>query len=181
MIILLNDNDITKNTLLGGNIDVDKLRQCTLDAQATRLEELLGETLYAKIETDFENDDLTGLYETLYNDYIKPFLIRQSATEYLKIGAFAIGNNGITMPTPANTTAPSEKMLSTLTNEMRLKADMYAERMKKWLCKNDLPEYVSSSDNIVNPQRASNSGWYMPSQVITEDEYVLWQMRRNRM
>jgi hypothetical protein len=44
-----------------------------------------------------------------------------------------------------------------------------------------LPEYVSSSDNIVNPQRASNSGWYMPSQVITEDEYVLWQMRRNRM
>ena len=85
------------------------------------------------------------------------------------------------MPTPANTTAPSEKMLSTLTNDMRLKADMYAERMKKWLCKNDLPEYVSSSDNIVNPQRASNSGWYMPSQVITEDEYVLWQMRKNRI
>ena len=66
MIILLNDNDITKNTLLGGNIDVDKLRQCTLDAQATRLEELLGETLYNKIETDYEAETLTGLYETLY-------------------------------------------------------------------------------------------------------------------
>jgi len=181
MVILLNDNDITKNTLLGGNIDVDKLRQCTLDAQATRLEELLGETLYNKIENDFVNDDLSGLYLTLYNDYIKPFLIRQSATEYLKIGAFAIGNNGITMPTPANTTAPSEKMLSTLTNDMRLKADMYADRMKRWLCKNHLPEYASSSDNIVNPNLASNSGWYIPTPRITEDEYVLWKMRKNRI
>jgi len=181
MIILLNDNDITKNTLLGGNIDVDKLRQCTLDAQATRLEELLGETLYLKIETDYEAETLAGDYLTLYNDYIKPFLIRQSATEYLKIGAFAIGNNGITMPTPANTTAISDTMLSTLTNDMRLKADMYADRMKRWLCKNTLPEYVNSSDAIVNPQRVSNSGWYMPNRVVTEDEYVLWQMRKNRI
>jgi len=181
MIILLNDNDITKNTLLGGNIDVDKLRQCILDAQATRLEELLGETLYFKIEEDFEAETLAGLYLTLYEDYIKPFLIRQSATEYLKIGAFAIGNNGITMPTPANTTAINDKMLSTLTNEMRLKADMYAERMKRWLCKNSLPEYVSSSDNVVNPQTASNSGWYMPNVSLTEDEYVSWIMRKNRI
>ena len=99
----------------------------------------------------------------------------------LYIGAFAIGNNGITMPTPANTTALSEKMLSTLTNDMRLKADMYADRMKRWLCKNSLPEYVSSSDVIVNPQKVSNSGWYVPSVSLTEDEYVLWQMRKNRI
>jgi len=72
-------------------------------------------------------------------------------------------------------------MLSTLINDMRLKADMYADRMKRWLCKNSLPEYVSSSDAIVNPQRASNSGWYMPNRVVTEDEYVLWQMRKNRI
>ena len=159
MIILLNDNDITKNTLLGGNIDVDKLRQCTLDAQATRLEELLGETLYLKIETDYEAETLAGDYLILYNDYIKPFLIRQSATEYLKIGAFAIGNNGITMPTPANTTAPSEKMLSTLTNEMRLKADMYAERMKKWLSLNRLDEYYAQND-IVRPTPPQFGAWY---------------------
>jgi hypothetical protein len=181
MIILLTDNDITKNTPLGGNIDTDKLRQCILDAQATRLEELLGETLYNKIETDFENEDLSGLYLTLYSDYIKPFLIQQSATEYLKIGAFSIANNGITIPTPANTTAVSEQTLSRLVNERRLVADMYAERMKKWLCKKQLPEYVTSSDAIVNPQRASNSGWYFPKSTITEDEYVLWHQLRKRM
>lgn len=178
MIILLSDNDITKNTPLGGNIDTDKLRQCILDAQATRLEELLGETLYFKIEADFEAETLTGLYATLYNSYIKPFLIQQSATEYLKIGAFSFANNGITMPTPANTTAVSETTLSRLINERRIVADMYADRMKRWLCKNMLPEYAISSDNIVNPQVASNSGWYLPSnQPLTIEELILWKER----
>jgi hypothetical protein len=182
MIILLSDNDITKNTPLGGNIDTDKLRQCIIDAQATRLEELLGETLYFKIETDFDNDDLSGQYLTLYDSYIKPFLIQQSATEYLKIGAFSFANNGITMPTPANTTAVSETTLARLINERRIVADMYADRMKRWLCKNMLPEYASSSDNIVNPQRASNSGWYLPDyQPLTVDELILWKTRERRI
>jgi hypothetical protein len=44
-----------------------------------------------------------------------------------------------------------------------------------------LPEYVSSSDAIVNPQLSSNSGWYFPKQRITEDEYVLWHQLKKRM
>jgi hypothetical protein len=177
MIILLKDNDLTKNTVLGGNIDVDKLRQCVLDAQVTRLEELLGETLYSKIETDFEAETLTGVYETLYTDYIKPFLIRQSAVEYIKIGAFTVANNGIFQPQPNNAVAITDKSLSNLINEVRIKADMFAERMRKWLCKNHIPEYASSSDNIVNPNRPSNSGWYLENQQINEDEWVLRKMR----
>lgn len=177
---LLRDNVLTENTPLGGNIDVDKLRQCTLDAQATRLEELLGETLYQKIENDFEDDTLTGEYETLYNDYIVPFLIRQSAVEYLKIGAFSIGNNGISLPTPANTTAISEVMLSNLINDMRIKADMFADRMYKWLCKHNLPEYNFDSDNIVNPNKPSISNWHLTNQHIDEDLWVLKNQMKNR-
>jgi hypothetical protein len=177
MIILLKDNDLTKNTVLGGNIDVDKLRQCVLDAQVTRLEELLGETLYNKIETDFEAETLTGVYETLYTDYIKPFLIRQSAVEYLNIGAFTVANNGIFQPQPNNAIAITDKNLSNLINGMRIKADMFAERMRKYLCKNTIPEYASSSDNIVNPSRPSTGGWYLENQQINEDEWVLRKMR----
>jgi hypothetical protein len=177
MIILLRDNDLTKNTVLGGNIDVDKLRQCVIDAQVTRLEELLGETLYNKIETDFENENLTGVYLELYDKYIKPFLIRQSAVEYLKIVAFTVANNGIFQPQPNNAIAITDKNLSNLINEVRIKADMFAERMRKYLCKNTIPEYASSSDNIVNPNRPSNSGWYLENQQINEDEWVLRKMR----
>jgi hypothetical protein len=177
MIVLLKDNEITDNTPLGGNIDVDKLRQCILDAQATRLEELLGEDLYEKIETDFDAETLTGDYLVLYNEYIKPFLIRQSATEYLKIGAYSIGNNGIVMPTPANTTAITENMLTNLIKDMSIKADMYADRMYRWLCKNKLPEYRYNSDNIVNPNRPSIGSWYLENQYIDEDIWVRKQMK----
>ena len=94
-IILLKENELTKNTLLGGNIDIDLYIPCIADAQRTRLEEILGETLYDKICDDFDNDDLTGDYLTLYEDYIKPFLIKASAVEYLLIGAYKVNNNGI--------------------------------------------------------------------------------------
>lgn len=161
MVVLLKDDEITDDTILGGNIDVDKLRICILDAQMSRLEELLGEELYAKIEQDFLNEVLADEYLILHRDYVKPFLIRQAALEFLKIGAFSIGNNGIALPAPNNTSAIDSKMLNGLINEMRMKADMYAERLYKWLCKNNLPEYVSKSDNIVNPIKPSLGSWYL--------------------
>jgi hypothetical protein len=179
MVVLLNDNVLTENTPLGGNIDVDKLRQCILDAQATRLEELLGEELYQKIEDDFVGETLEGNYLKLYEDYLVPFLIRQSAVEYLKIGAYSIGNNGIVVPTPANTTAISEAQLASLINTQETKADMYADRMYRWLCKNSLPEWNSSSDRVVNPHRPTISNWYLKSDLIDEDIWVLRQQMKS--
>ena len=173
MVVLLKDNVLTENTPLGGNIDVDKLRQCILDAQATRLEELLGEELYNKIVEDYSDETLEGDYLKLYEDYLVPFLIRQSAVEYLKIGAYSIGNNGIVVPTPQNTTAITEAQLASLINTQETKADMYADRMYRWLCKNSLPEWNSSSDKVVNPHRPSISNWYLKSNFIDEDIWVL--------
>ena len=97
MTILLTDNELSKNTLLSGNIDKDKLRQCILDAQSERLEVLLGEKLYEKICADYDANSLSGDYATLYTDYIKPFLIRQSALEYLKISLILIFNQTTTV------------------------------------------------------------------------------------
>ena len=123
MTILLTDNELSKNTLLSGNIDKDKLRQCILDAQSERLEVLLGEKLYEKICADYDADNLEDEYLILYTDYIKPFLIRQSALEYLKIGAFSVSNNGIFQPTSQNAQPISDSQLQVLKDEMSIKAN----------------------------------------------------------
>lgn len=162
MTILLTDSEISKNTLLSGNIDKDKLRQCILDAQAERLEVLLGEKLYDKICTDYDANELSGDYATLYAEYIKPFLIRQSALEYLKIGAFSVSNNGIFQPTSQNAQPISDAQLSVLKDEMSIKANAYADRMYNWLKKNNLPEYDCDSENIINPTKPSVMPWYLP-------------------
>ena len=161
MTILLTDNELSKNTWLSGNIDKDKLRQCILDAQAERLEVLLGEKLYEKICTDYDADTLVDEYLTLYTDYIKPFLIRQSALEYLKIGAFSVSNNGIFQPTSQNAQPISDAQLQVLKDEMSIKANAYADRMHRWLKQNNLPEYECDSENIINPTEPSIMPWYL--------------------
>ena len=161
MTILLTDNELSKNTLLSGNIDKDKLRQCILDAQAERLEVLLGEKLYEKICTEYDADTLDDEYLTLYTDYIKPFLIRQSALEYLKIGAFSVSNNGIFQPTSQNAQPISDAQLQVLKDEMSIKANAYADRMHRWLKQNNLPEYECDSENIINPTEPSIMPWYL--------------------
>ena len=162
MILLLKDNDLSKNTLLSGNIDKDKLRQCILDAQAERLEVLLGEKLYEKICADYDADTLIDEYLILYTDYIKPFLIRQSALEYLKIGAFSVSNNGIFQPTSQNAQPISDAQLQVLKDEMSIKANAYADRMHRWLKQKNLPEYECDSENIINPTKPSVMPWYLP-------------------
>ena len=162
MTILLTDNELSKNTLLSGNIDKDKLRQCILDAQSERLEVLLGEKLYEKICADYDADTLEDEYLILYNEYIKPFLIRQSALEYLKIGAFSVSNNGIFQPTSQNAQPISDAQLQVLKDEMSIKANAYADRMHRWLKKSNLPEYECDSENIINPTNPSVMPWYLP-------------------
>lgn len=161
MTILLTDNELSKNTWLSGNIDKDKLRQCILDAQTERLEVLLGEKLYEKICTDYDADNLEDEYLILYTDYIKPFLIRQSALEYLKIGAFSVSNNGIFQPTSQNAQPISDAQLQVLKDEMSIKANAYADRMHRWLKKSNLPEYECDSENIINPTKPSIMPWYL--------------------
>ena len=162
MVILLTDNELSKNTLLSGNIDKDKLRQCILDAQSERLEVLLGEKLYEKICADYDADTLEDEYLILYNEYIKPFLIRQSALEYLKIGAFSVSNNGIFQPTSQNAQPISDAQLQVLKDEMSIKANAYADRMHRWLKQKNLPEYECDSENIINPTKPSVMPWYLP-------------------
>ena len=162
MTILLTDNKLSKNTLLSGNIDKDKLRQCILDAQSERLEVLLGEKLYEKICADYDADNLEDEYLILYTEYIKPFLIRQSALEYLKIGAFSVSNNGIFQPTSQNAQPISDTQLQVLKDEMSIKANAYADRMHRWLKQKNLPEYECDSENIINPTKPSVMPWYLP-------------------
>jgi hypothetical protein len=89
-------------------------------------------------------------------------LIRQSALEYLKIGAFSVSNNGIFQPTSQNAQTISDAQLQVLKDEMNIKANAYADRMHRWLKKNNLPEYECDSENIINPTKPSVMPWYLP-------------------
>jgi len=161
MVLLIRASDLTKNTPLGGNIDIDRYTPCVWDAQVLKLEPLLGQALYDKIMTDFENDDLSGLYLTLYTNYIKPFIIHASAENYLLIGAYQIANGGIFKHTAENAESISKEEVDYLYVNQREKAEAYALRMKKWLSRpeNTITEYYEYAQ-IVDRQDVNMGGFY---------------------
>lgn len=156
---IIRQSDIVKYTPIGGNVDIDKFLPCVLDAQITDLEPLLGEALYTKIATDYENENLAGLYLTLYEDYIKPFLIHASAKNYFLIGAYQINNGGITKHTSENSEGISKSEIDYLYTNQRSKCEVYGGRMKKWLIRNRIPEYYAFNE-IVNRQPVNYGSWY---------------------
>lgn len=157
--LLLSDQELLQNTVLGGNIDTDKYKFCVQDAQLSKLVEILGEDLYEKIKFDYEYELLIGDYEILYNKYINPFLIHQSAVEYILIGSYQVANGGVFKLTPQNGSPVEKDDIDYLVTNQRNKAEIYQNRMENFLCKVNLPEYIINPNNIINPKKSSYGGF----------------------
>ena len=152
-VILLKNDELTKNTILGGNIDVSKFVPAIKDYQKTRLKEILGKTLYDKICADFEADTLAGLYLELYDDYVKEMVIHGGAENYLTFGAYQVTNLGITKASTENSESVSKTEVDFMVQSSRKLLEHYEREFMKWIKANPLPEYpitVRQNNNIVN-------------------------------
>jgi hypothetical protein len=69
--------DLKRNSIIDGNVDVDKFIGFVKIAQQIHIRNYLGTDLYNKISTDILGTggaSLTGNYLNLVNDYIQPML-----------------------------------------------------------------------------------------------------------
>jgi len=112
---------IDEIALLSGfdsNIDNNSISPFIFMAQNSDIKRVLGTDLYDKIVSDYENETLAGVYETIYNDYASIILAYYTCSYYLKLGSFKVSQNGAYLVTPENT--------AQLTDEERSrKADLY--------------------------------------------------------
>jgi len=155
-ILLIRPSEITEFTPLGGNVDIDKYKPCIYDVQIMVIEPLLGTELYNKIKTDFNNDDLSGLYLTLYSSYLKPILRHQVFAEYSEIASYMVDNGGIFKHQPTDSVVVEKSEVQYLSQTHRTKAQVYIERCREWLCENNLPEYNRCDTTNVKV----TSGWF---------------------
>lgn len=180
-IVLLDlaSGDITKYTPLLGSIDIDSYKFCVLDAQNSKLKELLGDSLYTKIETDYDAGTLAGDYLILYNEFIFPILRHQATVEYLEFGALKVANGGIFKHSPANGTPADASEVKELKNSQRLKAEMYIERCQRWLYKIRPAEYIWHYENIVNPTFSGSSSLNFDFITRRTKDNTLWDGRND--
>lgn len=175
MVLFIKTSEITKATPMGGNVDVDKYIYCIKDVQVTVIEPLLGTKLYDKLQADFKAGTLTGKYDTLVNDYIKPILIHSSFADYVVIGSYNVTNGGIYKHQPQDATAVSKSEVDYLAEKQKSKAQVYIERCERFLCDAGLPEYRTQDESYDIRSRRMNymGGWKLDS--TREEDYLRYK------
>jgi hypothetical protein len=158
--VILLDNDIlTRNSILGGNIDVDKMMPSIKAAQLTDIKPLLGIELYEKICDDYLNDNLAGLYLEMYEDYIVNLLVYSSAAIYIAAGgAYQITNMGILKARTDNSETVSKNEVDYLYNFNKQLFNTVKEDFLKWIKDKDIPEFKKCSTPISGNYLG---GWYL--------------------
>lgn len=170
---LVTAQQIKLRTSIGGNVDPDKFLHLIDDAEALVLEPALGTALYNKIVTDHTADTLTGDYLELYNKYIVPILCYTVYSEYLRDGLILAQNTGIFENVPDDKGGADLGNVQYVSKANKSKADVYLERMERYLCDKNLPEYDNSQENDydINPREFNTiSGWYLPRREVQGNE-----------
>jgi hypothetical protein len=156
--ILLKPDELTRNTIMGGNIDVDRYLPMIKIAQNTMIKPLLGKTLYDKICLDFENDDLAGDYLEMYEDYIKEMVIHSSSEIYLSQGAYMVSNNGISKMKSDSNESVSKEEVDYLVQSARKIYNHYERQFLAWIKDKDVVEYPKEDTNR-HSNRINVGGW----------------------
>ena len=160
-LLFITPQELSETTIIGGNVDIDKYTMNIENVQETVIEPLLGTELYDKIIADITGASLTGDYLTLFNDYIKPITKNEACSEYVTVSGFTIANGGAFKHAPENAEIMDKDEKALVSTIYSSRADMHTQRFYKWICKNPLPEYKTSQDEVNASKDIQNTpGWY---------------------
>jgi hypothetical protein len=155
---------LKRNSIIDGNVDVDKFIGFLKIAQQIHIRNYLGTDLYNKISNDIIADNLTGDYLTLVNDYIQPMLIHYAMVDYLPFAAYQIKNGGIFKHSSETAETVSKSEVDYLVNKEREFAEYYTRRFIDYMAFNQasFPEYTSNTNDDISPDRDSLfNGWVL--------------------
>lgn len=162
VILFVKPAEMSATTILGGNVDPDKYEPCMELVQDTVIEPLLGTELYDKIKADYESASLTGKYLTLFDDYVKPITKYETVAEFVEISNFMVDNGGTFKHSAEDREATTKDETYNLSGKYHSYSQTYIDRFKKWICKNNLPEYKRYQDEVNAQEVQARGGWFFP-------------------
>lgn len=139
--LLLKANDIARLTSISGNTDIDALTPWIFSAQLGEVKRVLTDDLYTKIVTDYDNDALSGVYETIYTDYVSQMLVFFTAALFISVNNYKITNAGIYKVIPENGEPIEESELNSLVERYRSIANGFELAFITFMKYNEVPEY----------------------------------------
>jgi hypothetical protein len=164
--LFISREDLVRNTLISGSLDVDKFIQFINIAQVIHVQNFTGTKLYDAISNMIINNTLTVAdnpnYLKLVNDFIQPLLIQYAMVEYLPFAAYTVGNGGVYKHTSETSVSVDKLEVDYLIEKSRKLAEYYTERFTDYMIYNQnlFPEYTTNNQSDVYPDyTVQNTGW----------------------
>ena len=160
MTYFISIEELKQNNVINANVDSEYIEPALKEAQAIFLKELIGDALYTVIENKINGNTLTGKYQTLVNDYIKPYLEMRMLSSLVVPISMKIRNAGVIQQYDQGFNSSNVKDVSYLADYYNGRVEFYENRMTEYLKKNinDIPEYAYSNQNVTNPSQTHTAG-----------------------
>lgn len=166
--LFITNKDLVRNTIVDGNVDVNKFKQFISLAQDIHIQNYLGSDLYNKISALILANELNPTdnpeYVTLVDEYIKPMLIHFAMVDYIPFAAYQIANGGVFKHNSENSETATKEEVDYLIDRHRSFAEFYTRRFIDFMVynQNTYPEYNTNSEDDMYPDRDANfSGWVL--------------------
>jgi hypothetical protein len=162
--LFITTNDLKRNTIVDGNVDIDKFIQFIKIAQEIHIQNYLGGALYNRISDDIIADNLSGDYLLLVQDYLKDMLIHFAMVDYLPFSAYQVSNGGVYKHTSENSANATKNEIDYLVDKHRDFAQFYTRRFLDYMCFNNnlFPEYTANQNGEMYPDDDANFvGWVL--------------------
>lgn len=154
--LLINIEIIKKYTPINGSVDETFINPFIYVAQDTYLHKYLGTDLFNKIIADAYAGTITGIYETLKDQYIPKVLIWKVARDIYDHMVVHIDNGGLLSRISQDTQTPSQRQIEALKNTAQHNLNNYTTLLVDYLCANSssIPEYNSNTFPDQYPMRS---------------------------
>ena len=162
--LFISTKDIKKNSIIDGNLDIDKLLPMIKVAQEIDIQNLLGTDLYNKISADIIAGTLSGNYLTLVKKFVQPTLIWFAQMNYIPFAAYTITNKSVLKHSSETAQNVDKNEVDYLVGKAREYANYYSTRLVDYLCFNNslFPEYTSNTNEDISPDTDTTfKGWVL--------------------
>ena len=162
--LFITTKDLKRNTIIDGNVDIDKFIQFIKISQEIHIQNYLGGALYNRISADIVAGNLSGDYLLLVQDYLKDMLIHFAMVDYLPFSAYQVANGGVFKHTSENSVSATKNEIDYLVDKHRDFAQFYTKRFLDFMCFNStkFAEYKANQNGEMYPDHDANFvGWVL--------------------
>ncbi len=162
--LFISREDLTRNTIVAGNVDTQKFIQFIRISQDIHIQNYLGTALYNAIQEKIIAGTLSGDYKLLVDEYLKDMLIHYAMVDYLPFSSYQIQNSGVFKHRSENSDTATPQEVDSLVDRHRQFAQFYTRRFLDYMCYNNnlFPEYNNNdSDGMWPDYTADFTGWVL--------------------